>query len=442
MCDILQSVREQISNIENNTTECEDIYNAADACLENMPLEIILKICSYLDAGFIINTLSKVCSRFDEILADVGLWKHRVRSKVHGYFPPLCDIDESYEDSDWIEMCIEMEHEREKWCNVDKSTKHFVIKDVHYASVDSVILVNKGNICISGGRDRCLALWNVGDIRPEVNNEESLLKDIKPTKIRHDAHTGWVWDLATDEVDNASIVYSASWDNTVKAWDISSGFECIETFPCGISALSLEADGKIVMAGLYSKKILTFDLRVGQKPVHVYQTHKGAILALTAHNNQVASISEDKTLAVYDKVAGKILKSDIKIPSEKAYPVCLSWNTNAMYIGDSKGALHFFNPKDQSFVKSYELWPESCVTEPPNKIADCYQGEATLIACSDKGEIKFMYNSNPPDEYKTIQTSTVDVTQLRYQSGILAVSTCDSALEFWIPEERFTSSFL
>ncbi|XP_026497954.2 F-box/WD repeat-containing protein 9-like isoform X1 [Vanessa tameamea] len=440
MCDVLQSVKEQLVDIENECispcVKLDDMYNAAEPCLQNMPLEIILKICSYLDANFIKNNLSKVCQRFNDILDDISLWKYRASCKMRGCFPPLFNLDSWKEDDvDWTDMCIEMEAERNKWCNVDKTTKHLVIKDVHYASVDAVILVNKGQTCISGGRDRCLALWNVLDIQID-DNIDTVLTDLKPTKIRHDAHAGWVWDLATVDVDSANTVYSASWDNTVKAWDINCGFECIETFNCSMSALSVVAYGNNVMAGLYSKKILTFDIRCGPNPTNVYKPHRGPILALTTHKNQIASVSEDKTLAIFDSVAGKVLKTDIKMPSEKAYPVSLSWNTYAMYIGDSKGCLHLFDPNNHNCVRTHELWQEASITEPSNRIAGCHQGDGTLIACSDRGEIKFLYNSSPPTEYKSMQTSTVDVTQLQYLNGILAVGTCDSALEFWIPNEQ------
>lgn len=87
--------------------------------------------------------MSNVCQRFNDILADISLWRYRVSCKVSGCFPPLSNLENWNEDEvDWTGMCIEMERERDKWCNVDKNTKHLVIKDVHYASVDAVILVN------------------------------------------------------------------------------------------------------------------------------------------------------------------------------------------------------------------------------------------------------------------------------------------------------------
>lgn len=105
--------------------------------------QIILKICSYLDADFLRYTLSKVCQRFEDILNDETLWKHLVRHKLKGYFPPLCNVEKyNSEIIDWPEICVEIDVERNKWCEVEKTTRHFVIKDVHYASVDAVLLIN------------------------------------------------------------------------------------------------------------------------------------------------------------------------------------------------------------------------------------------------------------------------------------------------------------
>lgn len=76
-----------------------------------------------------------------------------------------------------------------------------------------------------------MALWNVLDISPHDKSDNvTTFTDAKPKQIRHDAHAGWVWDLAPDNIDSASIIYSASWDNTVKAWDLATGLECVQTF--------------------------------------------------------------------------------------------------------------------------------------------------------------------------------------------------------------------
>ncbi|XP_013197209.1 F-box/WD repeat-containing protein 9 [Amyelois transitella] len=445
MCDILQSVKDQLTDIENDFTSEQEDYEVddnLDCALLNMPVEIILNICSFLDPHFLRNTLSKVCKRFDDILADEHLWKNWIHSKAKGAFPPLPHLRLWEEvEVNWEDICVEMDIERKKWANVEQTMKHIAVKDVHFASVDTVLLVNNAEICVSGGRDRGIALWRVQDVKPSVENEYcNIVTDVRPRHIRYDSHSGWVWDLAADNMEAATKIFSASWDNTVKAWDLEAGFACLETFQCGMSALSVVSEGNIVMAGLYSKKVLSFDLRVGPSPISSYKPHRGPVLALHTYNNMVASVSEDKTLAIWDKVAGKLLKNDIKIPTDKAYPVCISWCPTAMYVGDSKGCVHLINPEDHVYLKSHEIWPEPPIIRPSSKITSCYQSQGTMVLCSDRGEIKFLYNCYPPQEFASIKATTSDVTQMRYLNDILVVGTCDSALEFWIPIDRFTST--
>ncbi|XP_053615320.1 F-box/WD repeat-containing protein 9-like [Plodia interpunctella] len=448
MCEILQSVKDQLNELENEFISKKDedyiaVDDNLDCALLNMPVEIILNICSFLDPHFLRNTLSKVCKRFDDILADEHLWKTWIHTKVKGAFPPLPHLKLWEEvEVDWEEICVEMDIERKKWSNVNETMKHVVVRDVHFASVDTVLLVNKGEVCVSGGRDRGMALWNIQDIKsgdiviPDVECSTTVT-DTKPRHIRYDAHSGWVWDLAPDNMDAAKKIFSASWDNTVKAWDLETGFECIETFQCGMSALSVVAEDNMVMAGLYSKKVLSFDLRVGSSPISSYKPHRGPVLDLHCYKNMVASVSEDKTLAVWDKIAGKLIANDVKIPTEKAYPVCISWCPTALYIGDSKGCIHLINPEDNLYLKTHEVWPEPPIIMPSSKITSCCQSQGTMVLCSDRGEIKFLYNCYPPQEYASIKTSTSDVTQMRYLNNVLVVGTCDSALEFWIPSDRY-----
>ncbi|KOB76378.1 putative WD-repeat protein [Operophtera brumata] len=359
------SMKEQLADIENEKVPADSA--AADETrlnLLDMPVEIILKICSFLDAYFLKNTFGKVCQRLEDILSDDNLWKYWVHSRIKGCYPPILEIkiwDE--EPINWVDVCADMDFERNKWTNSAETVKHIVVKEMHYASVDAVLLVNKGELCVSGGRDRSMAILNISDIMASENGSEAIYPNSKLRQIREDAHTGWVWDLSPDYPDSASIVYSASWDNSE------------------------------VIAGLYSQKVLMFDLRAGTAPTSWYKPHKGPILGMHKHNDLVASISDDKTMAIWDRVAGKILKSDIKMPIDKAYPVCISWSPSALYVGDSRGSLHLFHPEKFTYLKSHELWEQPPIIKPCNKLC--------------------------------------------YQNGVLCVGTCDSALEFWVPDTRF-----
>lgn len=177
MCEVAHSSKD-LTTAKTNINDDGDVYEAAEPTLSNMPVEvilrfiiyiyisnvnsksleidfcsfisqyfislqIILKICSFLEADVLKYTLSKVCRRFEDILADDHLWKYWVHSKIKGFFPVLPNL-KIWEETqiDWEGVCVEMDVERKKWSNVNNTMKHIVVKDVHYASVDTVLLAN------------------------------------------------------------------------------------------------------------------------------------------------------------------------------------------------------------------------------------------------------------------------------------------------------------
>lgn len=65
----------------------------------------------------------------------------------------------------------------------------------------------RGALCISGSRDRILAVWdvNASNPRPLTHTE---------------AHKGWIWGLASK---SQSLFYTCSWDCTAKLWTLDEG---------------------------------------------------------------------------------------------------------------------------------------------------------------------------------------------------------------------------
>lgn len=84
-----------------------------------------------------------VCQRFHNILGDEHLWRYWVYSKIKGDYPVIPDLKLWNEEQiNWENLCVEMCVEKKKWSNVKDTMVHVVIKDVHFASVDTVLLIN------------------------------------------------------------------------------------------------------------------------------------------------------------------------------------------------------------------------------------------------------------------------------------------------------------
>jgi hypothetical protein len=53
---------------------------------------------------------------------------------------------------------------------------------------------------------------------------------------------------------------------------------------------------------------MLFDTRVGQSEVSLYRAHMGAVLALSMFCNCIVTISEDRSLVMWDRRAKRVLK--------------------------------------------------------------------------------------------------------------------------------------
>ena len=57
--------------------------------LHLLPSEVIFYICSFLEAKFLLQSVSLVCKRFYHILSDVEFWRARLRERWQMKYPPV-----------------------------------------------------------------------------------------------------------------------------------------------------------------------------------------------------------------------------------------------------------------------------------------------------------------------------------------------------------------
>ncbi|XP_039313628.1 uncharacterized protein LOC120359622 [Solenopsis invicta] len=60
-------------NIEEHQGKQQD-----ELSLQDLPTEIFLHVCSFVDAGTLAHGLSLVCKKFHQILKDNFIWKNRI----------------------------------------------------------------------------------------------------------------------------------------------------------------------------------------------------------------------------------------------------------------------------------------------------------------------------------------------------------------------------
>eukprot|EP00927_Polykrikos_kofoidii_P039499 TRINITY_DN33865_c0_g1_i1.p1 TRINITY_DN33865_c0_g1~~TRINITY_DN33865_c0_g1_i1.p1 ORF type:complete len:331 (+),score=52.82 TRINITY_DN33865_c0_g1_i1:156-1148(+) len=109
------------------------------------------------------------------------------------------------------------------------------------------------------------------------------------------------WNMNTKE-----LVSSASWDHTVKVWDVNQG-TCVRTFPChtqiAYAAIWSPARPTCLASVGGDAMLHIMDLNVGERPVQSIQAHQHEILAVDWNKYdefQVVTGSVDKTLRIFD----------------------------------------------------------------------------------------------------------------------------------------------
>jgi len=415
--------------------------------LDTLPAEILLTILDHLDVKFITETLSKVCVKFRDFAKNDATWRIRIARRWPGQYPavPLTAnqitkdeaeylTNQKQESGDsanrktsvfsWTEACIAREDESQLW-GAQKSSgalgmRATVCSNAHYSSVDCVKVIRDGKLVVSGSRDRGINIWNVESVRKGQS---------RPCYKLPDAHKGWVWSFSAD--DSTASLVSGSWDNTVKFWDVSSqGLrETRKAVNLKVAVLSTDMLENTAVAGTFDKKVVIMDTREEVKKMTYYRSHSMPVLGLRVTDRHIFSLSEDRTLVIYDRAAGKRLKR-LHIPGG-SFPLSLSLSWNSLYVGDKSGALHLIDTSHDRFeiVQSYTTGHRS-------KLTSVAAGLGSVLTASSEGDIRIHHPDRGLGLMGTVTNPDCgELAQISYSSTpgqqTLAAGFSNNTVKIW-----------
>uniref|UniRef100_A0A8D2E1A2 F-box/WD repeat-containing protein 9 n=1 Tax=Theropithecus gelada TaxID=9565 RepID=A0A8D2E1A2_THEGE len=293
--------------------------------LLSLPPELLLEICSYLDARLVLHVLSRVCHALRDLVYDRVTWRLRALRRVRAPYPVVEE-----KNFDWPAACIALEEHLSRWAEDGRRAEYFCLADGHLAAVDSVLLLQGGSLCLSGSRDRTVNLW---DLRQLGTEPSQVLVKTLGTK-RNSTHEGWVWSLAAQD----HRVCSGSWDSTVKLWDLAADGQQFGEIKTSSAVLCLSYLSDVLVTGTYDKKVAIYDPRASPALLKCQQLHSRPVLALMADDQHIISGSEDRTLVVVDRRANRVLQR-LQLDS---YLLCMSYQEPQLWAGDNHGLLHVF----------------------------------------------------------------------------------------------------
>jgi WD40 repeat protein len=163
------------------------------------------------------------------------------------------------------------------------------------------------------------------------------------------AHSGWVSSLAFSP--NGKLA-SASWDRTVKFWDLSTGHEvrAVADKLKQVQAVAFTHDGKFLAAEDASYTITIFDAATAQ-PIRELPTDKAVpsvgiswvySIAFSPDGRWLASAVDDKTVRIWDVITGTKIR-DLTGPRRPVVYVAFSPNGELVATGNDEKSIQLWN---------------------------------------------------------------------------------------------------
>jgi predicted NACHT family NTPase len=163
-----------------------------------------------------------------------------------------------------------------------------------FGAVFSVAFSRDGKLFATGDSACGIGLWQVSDCQQIVFCK---------------GHTDWIRSL-TFSPDGITLA-SASFDKTVKLWDIRTG-ECLKTFQGHgrVNSVSISPDGTTLASGSDDKTVKLWDIRTGEC-LKTFQGHTDAVesVEISPDGRIVASSSSDETIKLWNISSGECLNT-------------------------------------------------------------------------------------------------------------------------------------
>jgi len=380
--------------------------------LDTLPAELLLHILQYIEVEYVLAVVARVCSYFHSITSDPTTWRERLLHRHPGQFPALPPPA----TFSWARAAHCREREERLWAGAPQAV--LTCPTAHYAAVDSVHVMR--DVVVSGSRDRGISVWSIDQVLKEEEGGA-------PSSRNPDMHKGWVWSFCSEE----DTLVSGSWDGTVGLWKVAPTGLTQARKPINLKVAVLCTDilGDRVAAGTYDKKVVLLDRREGPRKCTFYRVHSKPVLAVRITERQVWSLSEDRTLAVYDRAAGRKLKK-VELPGGD-FPMAMASQDNCLWVGDKGGRVHLIDTTNDSFevVESLSLGHSG-------RLTSIQASRGSLVTASSDGDIRVHRPHRAPGLVRLLRSpgcGEAAMVHYREESQVLAAGFSNNTVRIWAP---------
>lgn len=198
---------------------------------------------------------------------------------------------------------------------------------------------------------------------------------------------------------------SASWDGTVKLWDVATGKEIL-TFKGHKAQLNIDQvwsvafspDGKWIASASYDQTVKLWDPVTGKELLSLKHPDLVYSMAVSPNGKRLASGSRDKSVRVWDTATGKKLLT-LKGHTIGVVSIAFSPDGKRLASGDSDTSVKLWDPatgKELLTPRSQGAW--SLAFSPDGK---------RLASATDPGSFVTVWNVNTGEEQLRLKPSAM-----------------------------------
>jgi len=214
----------------------------------------------------------------------------------------------------------------------------------HRNDVLSVAFSPENKQIVSCGRDKTIKLWNVvGECK---HTQES------------DQHTDWITSLAyAPASEKDPRVFSASWDGTIKIWDLGQGkvYLSLNSENVPLNCVIVSPDGSLCASGSKEGQAVLYDMSSNGSKIHTFETHSPINALAFSPKRFWLVAATDTSIKIWDLESRKLVNDiSVELKSESGKlmktPKCLAlcWSTDgdSLYAGFSDNIIKAYRVKE------------------------------------------------------------------------------------------------
>ncbi|KNC84511.1 hypothetical protein SARC_03285 [Sphaeroforma arctica JP610] len=242
--------------------------------------------------------------------------------------------------SDDMFVTASLDHSLRVWGGVrEESLTTKLLLSGHTGSVEGVAVSSNGQTCVSGSFDKTLRVWSLAPAGSLEGEEEQSGKKKRKTNVSAQRTTtttreaSLVLEGHTNGVTSVvygpqNTVYSASWDHSIRQWDINSG-RVVHTLVGGkvIQSIAYSESANLIVSAGADKAVRLWDPRESATTMikRTLVSHTGMTSSVAwspTDGNQFVSAAYDGDIKIWDA------RSSIPLHTVKAIEgkvLCVAW---------------------------------------------------------------------------------------------------------------------